>query len=152
MIPEGLSTTSDAHSCSSTNDPFYSYREFQGDNGPTGMQVTCLDCYTAGTVSVDIWEDIFRPSLEFKFQDTSAYVLMGVNISAGENVAINLFSSQSPIGVGIPGLSVGVYFAIDLIFSLSANMVLSGGFFVEFPESASLELGIFDGQLDDSSL
>ncbi|KAH7029365.1 uncharacterized protein B0I36DRAFT_131722 [Microdochium trichocladiopsis] len=76
---------------------------------------------------------------------------MGVNVTASEQVAINLFTSQSPIGVGVPGLSVGVYFAIDLILSFTADMDLSGGFWVDFPEHAYLELGIFDGKLDDTS-
>lgn len=101
---------------------------------------------------MDIWDDLFDPSLEFTFNDAEAFVLMGVNVTASEKVAINLFSSQSPIGVGIPGLSVGVHFAIDLILSFNADMDLSGGFWVDFPEHAYLELGIFNGKLDDNTL
>lgn len=127
-------------------------RDLDGGEGVTQLTVTCIDCYTKGSITVDIWDDLFDPSLEFTFNDAEAFVLMGVNVTASEKVTINLFSSQSPIGVGIPGLSVGVYFAIDLILSFNADMDLSGGFWVDFPEHAYLELGIFNGKLDDNTL
>lgn len=128
------------------------YSGFEGATGFVNLAVTCIDCYTKGSVGVEIWDNLFEPDLEFTFTGAEAYVLMGVNITANEQVAISLFTSQTPIGVGIPGIRAGVFFSIDLIISLTANMDLSGGFWVDFPEHASMELGIFDGKLDASSL
>ncbi|KAK9421148.1 hypothetical protein SUNI508_05996 [Seiridium unicorne] len=116
----------------------------------TALSITCLDCYTKGTVTAQLWEDLFHPTVKLEFNQVEAYVFLGVETSTSGTYSINLFASQSPIGLGFPGLSVGVVFYVDLVFSLSAEIDLTGGFYVKLADDAYLETDIFGGDITDS--
>ncbi|KAB5557876.1 hypothetical protein GE09DRAFT_1221023 [Coniochaeta sp. 2T2.1] len=114
------------------------------------LAVTCVDCYTRGTVTAKLTdEDIINPTVRLEFTGVEAYVDMEVAMSAGASYAVNLFTSNSPIGLGFPGLSVGVVFYADLVFSLTEQIDLEGGFYVKLTDSAYLEASIFGGEITD---
>ncbi|KAJ8105199.1 hypothetical protein ONZ43_g7521 [Nemania bipapillata] len=116
------------------------------------LSVTCLECYTHGTVTAKVTDkDIIHPVLRLTFSGVEAYASLGVAASAGQTFSITLFSSDTPIGIGITGLDVGVVFFVDLVFSLDAAIDLSAGFSVSIPDDAFLEANIFKGDVDDSS-
>ena len=117
------------------------------------LAVTCVDCYTKGIVTASLTdEEIINPIVKMSFSGVEAYVDMDIAVTAGATYAINLFSSQSPIGLGFPGLSVGVVFSVDLVFSLSSEIDLSGGFYVKVADDAYLEAGVFSGKLENTFL
>ncbi|KAK3375381.1 hypothetical protein B0H63DRAFT_277765 [Podospora didyma] len=58
--------------------------------------------------------------------------------------------SNSPLGLGFPGLSVGVVFYVDLVFSLSSAIDLEGGFYVKVADGAFMEASIFGGEITES--
>lgn len=116
------------------------------------MTVTCIECRSQGIVTVEVWEDFFDPTLQFSFKDAEFYVDVAVNISAAQWVAIDLFASQTPIGIRVPGLTVGVVFIIDLVFSLEEQLDVSGGFWVKLPDEAFIEAGVFSGDIGDTNL
>ncbi|KAH8910316.1 hypothetical protein BR93DRAFT_957275 [Coniochaeta sp. PMI_546] len=114
------------------------------------LAVTCIDCYTRGTVIAKLTdEDIINPTVRLEFSGVEAYVDMEVAMSAGASYAVNLFASTSPIGLGFPGLSVGVVFYVDLVFSLTEQIDLQGGFYVKLADSAYLEASVFGGDITD---
>ncbi|KAI1861000.1 hypothetical protein JX265_009619, partial [Neoarthrinium moseri] len=118
--------------------------------GKTALSVVCLHCYTKGTVTARLWEDLFHPTVRLEFDQVEAYAFLGVETSASGTFSINLFASQSPIGLAFPGLSVGVVFFVDLVFSLSEQIDLTGGFYVRLADDAYLEADIFGGDITDS--
>ncbi|KAI0402731.1 hypothetical protein F4802DRAFT_617441 [Xylaria palmicola] len=123
-----------------------------GSSEHAKLSVTCLDCATHGTVTATVTDKHFlHPLLRIGFSGVSAYALLGVEASAGQTFSLNLFASQSPIGIGISGLDVGVVFFVDLVFSLSEAIDLSAGFQVTVPDDAYLEADIFKGDIDDSA-
>jgi hypothetical protein len=97
-------------------------------------------------------EDIINPTVRLEFTGVEAYVDMEVAMSAGASYAVNLFASNSPIGLGFPGLSVGVVFYVDLVFSLTEQIDLEGGFYVKLADSAFLEASVFGGEITDHFL
>lgn len=97
-------------------------------------------------------DDIINPTVRLDFTGVEAYVDMEVAMSAGASYSINLFTSNSPIGLGFPGLSVGVVFYLDLVFSLTDQLDLEGGFYVQLPDNAYLEASVFGGEITDSFL
>lgn len=115
--------------------------------------MTCLECYTRGTVTAKVTDKHFlHPLLRLGFSGVEAYAFLGVDASAGQTFSLNLFASDSPIGIGITGLDVGVVFFVDLVFSLSEAIDLTAGFQVSVPDDAYLEADIFKGDIDDSAL
>ncbi|KAB5570850.1 hypothetical protein GE09DRAFT_1104993 [Coniochaeta sp. 2T2.1] len=114
------------------------------------LAVTCVDCYTRGTVTAKLTdEDIINPTVRLEFTGVEAYVDMEIAMSAGASYAVNLFTSNSPIGLGFPGLGVGVVFYVDLVFRLTEQIDLEGGFYVKLADSAYLEASIFGGDITD---
>lgn len=117
------------------------------------LAVKCIDCYTKGTVTAKLTtEDIVKPVVRLEFRGVEAYVDMEVAMSAGATYAVELFASNSPVGLGLPGLSLGLVFYVDLVFSLSAMLDLTGGFYVRVPDDAFLEVDVFDGDVTDHLL
>ncbi|ORY70069.1 uncharacterized protein BCR38DRAFT_405721 [Pseudomassariella vexata] len=122
------------------------------DNGAlsTALTITCVDCYTKGTVTAELWEDLIHPSVKLEFNQIEAYVFLGLETNAAQTFSVNLFMSNSPIGLGFPGLSVGVVFFVDLVFSLTEEIDLTGGFYVKLADGAFLEADIFGGDITNS--
>lgn len=81
-----------------------------------------------------------------------AYANLGVTVNTAQTFSLNLFSSDSPIGIGITGLDVGVVFFVDLVFSVSDAIDLTAGFMVAVPDDAYLEADILEGDIGDSTL
>ncbi|KAI0914368.1 hypothetical protein F4823DRAFT_351484 [Ustulina deusta] len=116
------------------------------------LSVTCLSCYTRGTVTAEVTDKHFlQPRLRLGFSGVEAYASLGVRASAAQTFSLNLFASDSPVGIGISGLDVGVVFFVDLVFSLSEAIDLTAGFQVSVPDDAYLEADIFKGDIDDSA-
>ena len=128
------------------------YRRWDHPDGYVDLTVICNECTSKGTVNVEVWEDFFDPTLEVTFNDVEFYVDVSVAISAAQWVAIDLFASQTPIGIRVPGMTVGVVFVIDLVFSLAEELDYTGGFWVKLPEEAYIKAGLLDGELGDANL
>jgi hypothetical protein len=97
-------------------------------------------------------DDIVKPIVRLEFESVEAYVNLGIQSSAGATYAVNLFSSNSPVGLGLPGLSLGLVFHLDLVFSLSAKVDLTAGFYVKVAEGSYLETDVFTGDISDHLL
>lgn len=121
-----------------------------GVTDSVSLSVVCVDCWTKGTVSAKLTEDIVDPTVRLDFHGVEAYVDIDVDITAGAAYALNLFTSQSPLGLGFPGLSLGLVFYVDLVFALTAEIDLEGGFYVQVEEGSFLETSILGGDVTDS--
>ncbi len=131
----------------------YTSSEAIGETDTVSLSVTCLDCYTKGSITASITDElIIDPVVRLDFAGVEAYVSLAVDVSAGATYAVNLFTSDSPIGLGFPGLSVGVVFYVDLVFSLTEEIELEGGFYVKLADDAFLEASVFGGAITDSFL
>lgn len=115
--------------------------------------MTCLECWTKGTVTAKLTtENVFEPVVRLEFDEVEAYVNIGIKASAGATYAIDLFSSNSPVGLGLPGLDIGLVFHLDLVFSLAAEVDLTGGFYVKVAPGSFLETDVFSGDVVDHVL
>jgi len=123
-----------------------------GEDGAesTDFQVTCIECWTKGVVTANLKnEDVINPVMRLDFNGVEAFVDLGVKAAGGATYAVNLFSSQDPSGLGIPGLSLGLMFHLDLVFSLSSDIDLTGGFYVNLADGSFLETEVFTGDVTD---
>ncbi|KAH8668302.1 hypothetical protein BX600DRAFT_253100 [Xylariales sp. PMI_506] len=98
-------------------------------------------------VIAELSEDLLDPTVKLEFQGVEAYIFTEVQAHANGTYSINLFASDSPIGLGIPGLSVGVLFYVDLVFSLLERIDMTGGFYVSIPNGSYLVASIFGGDI-----
>ncbi|KAI1816780.1 hypothetical protein GGS20DRAFT_593994 [Poronia punctata] len=115
------------------------------------VSVTCIECATHGTVTAKLTDhEIIHPMLRLDFSGVQAYASLGVEVSAGQTFSLTLFESETPIGIGISGLDVGVVFFVDLVFSLTEAIDLTAGFQVTVPDGAYVEADLFGGDINDS--
>lgn len=131
-----------------------SWMNSDGDSAEkVSLSITCVECYTKGTVTATLTDsDIVDPAVRLDFSGVEAYVDIELAMSAGATYAVNLFATQTPIGLGFPGLSVGVVFYVDLIFSLTEEIDLEGGFYVKLADGSYLEASVFGGDITKSLL
>jgi hypothetical protein len=89
-------------------------------------------------------------NLRFQFDGMELYMLTNIILSAGVTYELNLYSSNSPIGISITeDLQVGVIFAIDLIINVEGEIDISSGFHIQIEDGAAINIGLFADDISD---
>jgi hypothetical protein len=97
--------------------------------------------------------EIPETRLSFQFDDLDLYVLLDTVISGGLTYNLNLFTSDSPIGVAISDeVQAGVFFTIDLILSTEAEIDISSGFHIKLDDGVSFDIALFGQNVSDTTL
>ena len=135
-----------------SGDVLFDGRYTDGQGGSVGLNVVCKTCYTKGTIGATVVNaEELKPSLRLDFSDLEAYVDLAVAVTDAATYTVNLFTSNTPIGFGIAGLDCGIIFAVDLVFSLSAEIDISGGgFYVTLPSGSYVESSLTEGEVSAS--
>ncbi|KAI1822575.1 hypothetical protein F4861DRAFT_514003 [Xylaria intraflava] len=88
--------------------------------------------------------DIPECDLHFQFDELELYASMDTVLSAGTVYTLNLYSSNTPIGLSIDSDTlVGVVVSIDLILSADADIDIGSGLHVKFDDGMTLDLPLF---------
>lgn len=119
----------------------------------TSLKVTCLECSTKGTITAKLTTDhIVKPVVRFDLKGVEATAHMDLTSTGTLAFTLNLFTSETPLGISVPGLKLGLLFSVDLAFSLSNPVDVTGGFHMKLPDDAFFELDVFDGDIKDKLL
>ncbi|KAK8117333.1 uncharacterized protein PG998_005614 [Apiospora kogelbergensis] len=82
--------------------------------------------------------------LKFSFDGLELYMLMDNKLSAGVTYNLNLYSSNTPIGISAgKELGIGVIFSVDLILTADAEVDIRSGFHLKLDDGASFSLAMF---------
>ncbi|KAI1385464.1 uncharacterized protein F4822DRAFT_413106 [Hypoxylon trugodes] len=93
--------------------------------------------------NVDV-PDIPECHLQFNFDGLELYMLIDTVLSAGATYDLNLYSSNTPIGISAgKDLFLGVVFAIDLILSADAEIDISSGIHIKLEDGVGLDMTLF---------
>jgi hypothetical protein len=96
--------------------------------------------------------------MRFDLSGVEAFVNIDILISGSNSFTVPLFRQPpSPLGIqlppiGPPAFSLGLIFNIDLVFTVSGSIDVSGGFFIKLPEDAFFEASLFEGALTNVNL
>ncbi|KAJ3473893.1 hypothetical protein NLG97_g10082 [Lecanicillium saksenae] len=119
----------------------------------TSLKVTCKECSTKGTITASLTrEHHIKPIVRFDLKGVEATAYMDLATTGTMAFTLNLFTSETPLGISIPGLKLGLLFSVDLAFSLSNSMDITGGFHMMLPDDAFFELDVFGGDIEDKLL
>lgn len=119
----------------------------------TSLKVTCKECSTKGTITARLTtEHHIKPIVRFDLKGIEATAHMDLATTGTMAFTLNLFTSETPLGISVPGLKLGLLFSVDLAFSLSNSMDITGGFHMKLPDDAFFELDVFDGDIKDKLL
>jgi hypothetical protein len=95
---------------------------------------------------------IVKPKLKVEFDDFEAYMDLNVNISSSDTYTKTLFRSETPVGISTDLFNLGVVFYVDLVFSLTAEVDFSAGFYITMDDGAYLEANIFGDDISSHDL
>ncbi|KAI1757560.1 hypothetical protein F4782DRAFT_479074 [Xylaria castorea] len=93
--------------------------------------------------NVDV-PDIPECRLHFQFDDLELYMLLDTVLSAGATYTLNLYSSNTPIGLSSDSETfVGIIVSIDLILGVDADVDISSGLHIKVDDGMALDLSLF---------
>lgn len=119
----------------------------------TSLKVTCKECSTKGTITAKLTtEHLIKPVVRFDLKGVEATADMDIASTGTLAFTLNLFTSESPLGISVPGIKLGLLFSVDLAFSLTNPLDISGGFHMKLPDDAFFEIDVFDGAINDKLL
>ncbi|KAL5612993.1 hypothetical protein BROUX41_003930 [Berkeleyomyces rouxiae] len=125
---------------------------FSSSVGGVSISARCVECHIDGTVSVDLSnENLINPVLRMDFVGVKAWIELGLIVTGGKTFTLNLYTSQSPIGIGFPGLNVGVLLFVDLVLDVDAEIDITGGFYVELANNSFIEAALLKGELEQTA-
>ncbi|TGJ84565.1 hypothetical protein E0Z10_g4203 [Xylaria hypoxylon] len=88
--------------------------------------------------------DIPECRLQFQFDDLELYMLIDTVLSAGTTYTLNLYSSNTPIGLSVDSETfVGVVVSIDLILAVDADIDISSGLHIKVDDGMAIDLSLF---------
>lgn len=87
--------------------------------------------------------DIPEPLLLLQFDGLEIYMELVPAFSAGTTYAVNLFTPQTPFGVNVGEMEIGVMFVLDLILDASADINMSGGFRTKIDDVIQISTPMF---------
>ncbi|KAI0516953.1 hypothetical protein F5B22DRAFT_646298 [Xylaria bambusicola] len=93
--------------------------------------------------NVDV-PDIPECRLRFQFDDLELYMLIDTVLSAGTTYTLNLYSTNTPLGLSVDSETfVGVIASIDLILGADADINISSGVHIRVDDGMTLDLSLF---------
>lgn len=87
--------------------------------------------------------DIPQASLLFQFDGLELYMAIDTVLSGGSTYSVNIYTSNTPIGVSAGKDKLGVTFSIDLVLSVNANIDITSGFHIKLDDSVTIDLALF---------
>ena len=90
--------------------------------------------------------------LHLEFEDLEIYVELETIIS-GSTFMVNLFTSDTPIGLGISDeVRLGVVLTVDLILNVDTAIDISSGFHLAIKDGAAIDINLFDEKISNITL
>lgn len=89
-------------------------------------------------------------NLRFQFDGMELYMLVDTILSLGATYELNLYSSNTPLGISITkDLEVGIIFAIDLILNVEGEIDISSGFHIKLDDGLAINIALFSDDVSD---
>lgn len=88
-------------------------------------------------------------NLRFQFDSMELYMEMETTFNAEATYEINLFTSQSAVGIQVGKLQLGIVLTVDLILSVDGEIVIDSGFHVQLDDGVELNIALFGDKVSD---
>lgn len=116
--------------------------------GPS-LAVNCVTCCSKGGVEATFpgdFQDVLNPKFRIDLQDIEVYVEVDVIVSDSNVFSIPLLPFLPGLtGIDLPGLKAGLFIDLLLVFQISGEADLRGGFYVKIPSGSFFEIDISEG-------
>jgi hypothetical protein len=90
--------------------------------------------------------------LQLQFDGMELYVQLETALEVESTYTVNLFTPETPIGITIPDMDIGVWFSIDLILDAKAEIDISSGFHIKLDDGFKIDIAMFSKNVSDVTL
>ncbi|KAJ5106646.1 hypothetical protein N7456_003321 [Penicillium angulare] len=90
--------------------------------------------------------------VHFEFDNLELYLDLDIKLSAGSTYTLNIYSSESPAGIAMPGLTAGAVFSVDLILIAEAEIDIGSGIHIKLEDGLAFDLEMFNSNVSKISL
>jgi hypothetical protein len=90
--------------------------------------------------------------LQLQFDGLELYVQLDAMLDVAASYTINLFTPETPLGLTVPDMDVGVWFSVDLILDADAEIDMSSGFHIKFADGLQIGIPLFASDATDITL
>ncbi|KAL2062881.1 hypothetical protein VTL71DRAFT_5953 [Oculimacula yallundae] len=99
-------------------------------------------------VNIDV-PVIPETDLILRFDEMELYMQIDTTISAGLTYIMNLFTSQTAVGIEVGDLLVGIVFSVDLILDVTGEVDISSGFHIQLEDGVGVKIPMFGKDVRD---
>ncbi|KAK5800827.1 hypothetical protein VI817_003039 [Penicillium citrinum] len=82
--------------------------------------------------------------VQIEFEDLELYLDLDITLTAGATYTLNLFTSQTPAGFAVPGLTAGAVFSVDIILIAAAEIEIGSGIHIQLDDLLTFNLELFN--------
>ena len=90
--------------------------------------------------------------LQLQFDGLELYAELDTMFDVAASYTINLFTPETPLGLTVPEMDVGVWFSVDLILDADAEIDMSSGFHIKFADGIRISIPLFASDATDITL
>ncbi|GAM33882.1 hypothetical protein TCE0_013r01102 [Talaromyces pinophilus] len=115
----------------------------------TTFNATNLSAWPALDVELDLDNVTGLPgaSIHFEFDDLELYLELDIKLSAGATYTLNLYTSETPGGISVPGVTIGAVFSVDLILIADAEIDIGSGIHIKLDDGLAFDLEMFNSNV-----
>jgi hypothetical protein len=108
---------------------------------------------TMGNITFDLnVHSLPQALLQLQFDGLELYVQLDTTLDISASYKVNLFTPQTPLGLAVPGMDIGVWFTLDLLLDADANIDMASGFHIKFVDGVQINIPMFAPEASDIEL
>lgn len=113
------------------------------------FNATTLPAWPTLDVGFDLENNTGLPgaSIHFEFDDLELYLELDIKLSAEATYTLNLYTSETPEGISVPGVTIGAVFSIDLILIADAEIDIGSGIHIKLDDGLAFDLEMFNSNV-----
>ncbi|RAO67458.1 uncharacterized protein BHQ10_003470 [Talaromyces amestolkiae] len=113
------------------------------------FNATTLPAWPTLDVGFDLENNTGLPgaSIHFEFDDLELYLELDIKLSAEATYTLNLYTSETPEGISVPGVTIGAVFSIDLILIANAEIDIGSGIHIKLDDGLAFDLEMFNSNV-----
>ncbi|EED13272.1 conserved hypothetical protein [Talaromyces stipitatus ATCC 10500] len=110
------------------------------------LNATTLPDWPTLDVNLDLNNATGLPGahIHFEFDNLELYLDLGIKLSAGATYTLNLYTSETPAGISVPGLKMGAVFSVDLILISDTEIDIGSGIHIKLDDGVAFDLEMFN--------
>jgi hypothetical protein len=90
--------------------------------------------------------------VHLEFDDVELYLDLDIQLSEQSTYTYPLFRTESPVGISVPGLDVGVVFGVDLVLIADEEVDIGTGIHIKLDDGVAFDLAMFSSNVSDVTM